>query len=71
MSNQIKSSESEENVQIKLDDFKRNGKKKNLRGDFREQSDELPNIILSVYRYNINCVNVPCNYYYIFFFFRC
>ena len=37
------------NIMIKLDDFRNNDKKKNLRGHFWQLSDELLNKILPVY----------------------
>ena len=42
--NQIRKSNIE-NSKIKLDDFRRNGKEKNLRGHFGDLSDELFNRI--------------------------
>ena len=56
--NQIKNSNSVKKIKIKLDDFRKNGKKKNLRGHFGELLHELLNRIWSVYRYCINSVYI-------------
>ena len=47
--NQIKNRKSVENFKIKLDDFRKNDLKKNLRGHFWELLYELLNRIWSVY----------------------
>ena len=52
--NQIKNGNSVENFKIKFDDFWKKGKKKNLWGYFWKPSDEILNIIWSVYT---SCMN--------------
>ena len=45
-------------MKIKLDDFRKIDKKRNLRPYFWEQSDELLKRIWSVYKYCINAVYI-------------
>ena len=54
MPKKIKNSNGLENHWIELDDFRNNGKKKNLRGNFWGLWGELPNRIRSL---NIYCIN--------------
>ena len=56
----IQNNNSIENFKIKLDNFGKNSKKKNLRGHCLELSDELLNRIWFVYRCCIKSIYVLC-----------
>ena len=58
--NQIKNSNRVKKIKNKLNDFKNNSKKRNLKGYFWELLDELLNKIWSVCRYCIDSVYVLC-----------
>ena len=60
--NQIKNNNTIKN-KIKLDEFRNNGKRKNLSGIWGEILDELHNRNCSVYGYCINSIYVLCKYF--------